>query len=187
MDPPFTKINLSMFFIYQLFLPLVCRFGYKGLPKQINRRYVIKILDDVNKFLGAVTFNTSCSILLGYESARCLYPHAADYMKKQITKKHNISGLIYEFIDFITHIFPIIYLLTVSSHWEKYSGNRLTVLFSLFIQGTWVRLVPNHYNMNRVYMYGNNDILKDHQWKTLCSLAILGHFIPYGIKNLIKI
>jgi hypothetical protein len=177
MDVPFTKINLTMFMTYATML--TCKF------RNSNNR-LLNYLSNTNRLLGAVTFNTSMGIMLPWESVRFIYPYASQHMINKTTKQYNISRRIFEFINFTIHIFPVIYLISVRKHWNQYSSNIKTVILSMLIHAIWVKSVPKHYNLNRIYLFGDN-ILNNSQWIRLWILAIIGHFTSYGITNGYKI
>ena len=170
MDSPFTKINISMFVTYVSLLS--CTFF--GSKKDI----VFNKLNEINRFLGAVTFNTSLAVALPWESTRFLYPDAAKHFLQKICTRYNISRPVFEFLNFVTHIFPVLYLWNVRKHWQRYSSNKYTVFLSLLIHGLWVKFVPKHYNLNRIYMYGD-PILNDRQWLLLWILSVGAHTFQY--------
>lgn len=172
MDVPFTKINLTLFMTY---ITILANKLYG--PNSQNNPY-LQILYRYNKLLGAVTFNTSMGILVSWESVRVLYPTAANHFIQKTLKLHNISRSVFEFINFTIHMFPILYLLKVRKDWIRYSKNFRTIFLSLLIHGSWIKLVPKHYNLNRVYMY-NDPVLTDKQWRNLWLLAFLGHIGAY--------
>jgi len=175
MDIPFTKINLTMFLTYVSILSTEF-FGGKEMIE-------LKKLYRWNKVLGAVTFNTSLGIMSAWEPVRILYPKASQHLVNKVTKAYNISRPVFEFINFVTHIFPVIYLWIVRKHWMKYSKNPNTLLFSLFIHGLWVKLVPKHYNLNRIYMY-SDPILNDKEWLSLWVLSMWGHSFMFLKQNM---
>ena len=170
MDTPFTKINLSMFMTYITIL--AGRFHNKS-PGPF-----MKYLFNINRVLGAVTFNTSMSIMLPWESTRLLYPVALNHYVTKVKERYNISRPVFEFLNFGAHIFPVIYLISVRKHWLLYSKDIRTIILSMLIQGTWIKLIPQHYNLNRVYMF-NTNVLEDSQWLRLWALAFIGHCSSY--------
>ena len=179
MDTPFTKINLTMFMTYIMLL--ACKFQSPHLKKYKILQHIFKI----NRILGAITFNTSAAIMLPWESVRVLYPHASKHLINTTTKKYNISRKVFEFINFAIHIFPVMYLVSVRKHWSRYSHDIRTVMLSLFIHTAWIHYVPKHYNLNRVYMFGDK-ILDNSQWLRLWMLAIIGHFLSFGYYSVVK-
>jgi len=158
-----------------------------ALPVSKSKRQLFcKIIEETNRVLGAITFNTTMSIVSSYESVRLLHPEVAAYVKKGVIQRHNISGPVYEFIDFIAHIFPLLYLIKVRRHWGKYADNPIIPIVSLCIHGLWVKFVPKHYNLARVYIYGNKELMSDTQWLQLWLLAFFGHFTSFGFKTNFK-
>ena len=186
MDPPFTKINMTMFLTYVMIFPMAPSLGTALPVSKSKRQLFCKLIEEANCILGAITFNTSMAIVSSYESVRILYPPVSAYVKKSVMKNHNISGMVYEFIDFIAHIFPVLYLIKVRQHWGKYADNPLIPIISLAIHGLWVKLVPKHYNLSRVYMYGNTELMNDNQWLQLWLLAFFGHFTSFSFKTSFK-
>ena len=172
MDTPFTKINLTMFMTY---ITILANKLYG--TKNVQHPYIQKLYK-WNKLLGAMTFNTSMAIVLPWESVRFLYPHASNHLIQKCTKSHNISRPVFEFINFVAHIFPALYLLKVRKDWCKYSQDFRTIVLSMIVHGTWIKVIPKHYNLNRVYMYGD-PILNDSQWARLWILSFLGHISSY--------
>jgi len=174
MDIPFTKINLSMFMTYIMILPTTGNLvQYHGKTPMIN------FINELNKLLGAITFNTSASIVLSYESVRLLYPRAYVHLKRKTMERHNISGPMFEFSDFVIHVFPLLYLINIRKHWFPYSQKIVSVMLSTFIHGMWVRYVPKDFNLNRIYLYGADNILSDNEWLSLWCLACVGHTMLY--------
>ena len=143
-----------------------------------------KRLNLINKFLGAVTFNTSLAVALPWESTRFLYPEAAKHLIEKSLHNYNISRPVFEFLNFTVHIFPVLYLWNVQKHWQQYSSNKYSVLVSLLIHGLWVKIVPNHYNLNRIYMYGD-PILNDRNWAVLWILSLCAHTFQYSKSKII--
>lgn len=184
MDVPFTKINLSMFMLYTTILGV--RFSHitksTVLDTKLTNLFLSKLFE-FNKYLGAITFNTSLGIAIPWESVRFIYPHASEYLINTTIKKYNISRRVFEFINFAIHIFPVLYLYTVRKHWIRCSKDIRTVWLSLLIHGLWVKFVPKGYNLNRVYMFGNK-ILTDCEWKKLWILSLFGHMCAYCCINL---
>ena len=179
MDTPFTKINLTMFMTY--ITVLACKFHkHRGAPNSYLDR-----LFKINRILGAVTFNTSLAIMLPWESTRILHPHASNHLITTVMSRYNISRRVFEFINFGGHIFPVIYLLNARKHWCHYSKDIRTVILSTLIHGAWLRYIPKHYNLNRVYMFGDK-ILDDSQWLQLWALSLVGHFTAYTTSKIAR-
>ena len=146
MDVPFTKINLFLFYTYALLAPL-------NLKKQKLKGIEVNSL---HKILGAILYNTSSSIIFSYQSMRFLYPKQANYFIEEIKKRYNISRFLFETIDFSIHTFPWLFLIAYKNHWIKSSKYSFVPTFSILLHLLWIKLVPKHYNLNRIYMFGNN-------------------------------
>jgi hypothetical protein len=175
MDTPFTKINFSMFMTYITIL--ACRQHHKNTPPILN------YLFNINRMLGAVTFNTSMAIMLPWESTRLLYPNASAHLITKVMDRYNISRPVFEFLNFAAHIFPVTYLIGVRKHWLRHSKDIRPLILSLVIHGGWLKCIPKHYNLNRVYMF-NTDVLDDSQWLRLWGVSIIGHCSSYILQNI---
>jgi len=187
MDTPFTKINLSMFMTYITIL--TCKFHGDGASAWQHRAWGSSsdthFLFKMNRILGAVTFNTSLAIMLPWEATRVLYPTASTHLITKVMSRYNISRPVFEFLNFVAHIFPVIYLTSVRKHWLHYSKDIRTVILSMLIHGVWLRCIPKHYNLNRVYMF-NTKVLEDSQWLQLWGLSFVGHCSPYILQTIVN-
>jgi len=170
MDTPFTKINLSMFMTYISLLSM----KFYGDRTSVY----LRIINHINRLLGAVTFNTSMAVMLPWESTRFLYPHAAQHFLDKTCEAYNISRPVFEFLNFVAHIFPPMYLWMVRKHWSRFAAKPQTIFISMFIHYSWVRFITKDYNLNRIYMWGDK-ILNDNQWIKLWMIAFMGHCSSY--------
>ena len=178
MDPPFTKINMSMFMTYASILSFNM---FKNKSFGIRNKCINELgskINTMNRFLGAVTFNTSLAVALPWEATRIIYPHASNHLIEKTKKKRNISRQLFEFINFVIHIFPVLYMWNVRKHWQHYGKSIHSVYVSMVIHSLWVMYVPQDYNLNRVYMFGD-EILNNKQWLSLWMLSFIGHIFRY--------
>ena len=68
MDPPFTKINMSMFMTYASILSFNM---FKNKSFGIRNKCINELgskINTMNRFLGVVTFNTSLAVALPWEA-----------------------------------------------------------------------------------------------------------------------